>query len=186
MSPEEDAILNRYRALWKQAESLRAKAEELKTRSREQSARVTQLESAVRQARDHYQQVLPRHLAGQMDEDTVTKAKENLARAETNLAEARVMFQTLQADLPKVQGKIPSAGEIELARRAAWEVIYRDLLAQVPQEMPQFAAKLFAALLVHHPTAPFSAAVLAMCPEPPRRECTQLTEQLAAVYDIPA
>ncbi|MGH7166304.1 MAG: hypothetical protein ACREIS_12360 [Nitrospiraceae bacterium] len=185
MSPEQGGILDRYRTLWRQAESQRAKAEELKTRSRELSARVSELESAVRLARGHYQQVLPRHVAGQGDEHTVNKAKEDLAQAEADLAEAKGMFQALQAQLPKVESQIPSAGEVELARRAAWEVIYRDLLAQVPKEVPQLLAKIYAALLEHHRDAAFPVALLAMCPEPPsRRQCAQLIEQLAAAYDI--
>jgi len=95
------------------------------------------------------------------------------------------MFQALQAELPKVEAQIPSAGEIKLARRAAWEVIYRDLLAQVPKEVPQLVAKIYAALLEHHPEATFSVALLAMCPEAPsRRLCSELTEQLASAYDI--
>jgi len=185
MSPEQGGILDRYRTLWRQAQSQRAKAEELKSRSRELSARVSQLESAVRLARGHYQQVLPRHVAGHVDEHTVNKAKEDLAHAEADLAEAKGTFQALQGELPKVAAQIPSVGEIELARRAAWEVIYRDLLAQVPKEVPQLMAKIYAALLEHHPDATFSVALLAMCPEAPsRRQCTELTEQLAAAYDI--
>lgn len=187
MSPEQVGILERYRTLWRQAESQRAKAEALKTRSRDQSARVSQLESAVRLARNHYQQILSKHMAGQVDEHIVNKAKEDLAHAEADLAEAKGMLQALQAELPKVVAQIPSAGDLEIARRAAWEVVYRDLLTQVPKEAHQLVAKIYAALLVHHPDAGFSSALLAMCPEPPtRRQCTQLSEELAAAYDIPA
>lgn len=185
MSLEQDGTLERYRTVRRRAESQRAKVEELKTSTRELSARISQLESAVRLARGHYQQVLPRHVAGQVDELTVTKAKDDLARVEADLAEARGMFQALQAELPKAQAQIPSVGEMELARRAAWEVIYRDLLAQVPRDVPQLVAKIYAALLEHHPEATFSVALLAMCPEAPsRRQCTELTEQLAAAYHI--
>ncbi len=185
MSLEQDGILERYRTLWRQAQSQRAKVEDLKTRSREESTRVSQLESAVRLARSHYQQVLPRHVAGHLDEQTVNKAKEDLARAEADLAEAKGIFQALQAELPKAQAQIPTAGEIDIARKAAWEVIYRDLLTQVPKEVPQLVAKIYAALLEHHPEATFPLALLAMCPEPPsRRLCTELTEQLAATYNI--
>ena len=186
MTPEGAETLDRYRQLRNQAEGLRAEIDTLRARTREQLRKVGELEAAARRAKLHYQQVLPKHVAGNLDEHAAKGAKEELATAEADLAEGKGLLQALQTALPKLQGQIPNAADLEAARRAAWEAIWRDLQAQVPDEVPRLVARMYAALLAYQPDAPYSAALAALCPHPPSREdCARLIEQLAGQYSIP-
>lgn len=186
MTPEGAEILDRYRKLRNQAESLRAEIDAVRARTREQLSKVSELEAAARMAKGRYQQVLPKHVAGNLDEHVAKAAKEELATAEADLAEGKGLLQALQSELPKLQGQIPNAADLEAARRAAWEAIWRDLQAQVPNEVPHLVARMYAALLAFRSDAPYSAALAALCPDPPTREdCARLIEQLAGQYSIP-
>ena len=186
MTPEGAEILDRYRRLRKQADSVRAEIETVRARIREQLQKVGEREGAARRAKVHYQQVLPKHVAGNLDEHMAKTAKEELATAESDLAEGKGLLQALQLELPALQGQIPNAADVEAARRATWEAIWRDLQAQVPKEVPHLVARMYAALLAYQPGAPYSAALAALCPHPPTRdECARLIEQLAGQYSIP-
>lgn len=186
MTPEGAEILDRYRKLRQQAESLRAGIDAVRARIREQLNKVGELEAAARRAKGRYQQVLPEHVAGNLDEQVAKAAKEELATAEADLAEGKGLLQALQTELPKLQSQIPVPADLEGARRAAWEAIWRDLQAQVPNEVPHLVASMYAALLAYKPDAPYSAALSALCPDPPSRDdCARLVEQLAGQYSIP-
>lgn len=186
MTPEGAEALDRYRGLRKHVESLRAGIDTVRARIREQLTKVADLEVAARRAKAHYQQVLPKHVAGNLDEQVAKAAKEELATTEADLAESRALLQALETELPKLQGQIPNSANLEAARRAAWEAIWRDLKAQVPNEVPHVVARIYAALLAYQPDAPYSAALSALCPDPPSREdCRPLMQQLAEQYSIP-
>lgn len=186
MTPQGAEILDRYRKLRQHAERLRAEIESVRARIREQLNKVGELEAAARGAKVRYQQVLPKQLAGSLDEHVAKTVKEEIATAEANLAEAKGLLKALEAELPKLQSQIPVAADLDVARRAAWEAIWRDLQAQVPPAVPQLVAGMYAALLAYKPDAPYSAALAAVCPDPPTREdCARLLEQLAGQYSIP-
>ncbi|MBI3003145.1 MAG: hypothetical protein HYY54_05950 [candidate division NC10 bacterium] len=186
MTPEGAESLDRYRKLRQTAEGLRAEIDTVRARIREQLTRVAEVEVAARRAKARYQQVLPKQVAGNLGEDVARAAKEELAAGEADLAEAKGLLQALQLELPKLEVQIPNAANVEAARRAAWEAIWRDLQAQVPREVPHLVAKMYAALLAFQPDAPYSAALAALCPDPPRRDdCAPLIEQLAGQYSIP-
>ena len=186
MTPEGAEVLDRYRELRKHVEGLRAGVDTVRARIREQLAKFAELEVAARRAKTRYQQVLPKHVAGNLDEQVAKAAKEELAKAEADLAESKALLQALETELPKLQGQVPNSANLEAARRAAWEAIWRDLKAQVPNEVAHVVARIYAALLAYQPDAPYSAALAALCPDPPSREdCRPLIEQLAGQYSIP-
>src|SRR5207247_11277741 len=109
-----------------------------------------------------------------------------ICSAEGDLAEAKGVLQALQTELPRLTGEMPRAAVLETARRAAWEAILLDLQAQVPKEVPNLVARIYVALLASRPDAPYSAALAALCPDPPRKQdCLRTAEQLAKEYGIP-
>lgn len=186
MTHQGTEALDEYRSLAKQADSLRAKLEAAKARIRGLLERVSELEGGSRKAKRRYQQVLPKHIAGNMAEEVAKAAKQDLATAEGDLAEAKGVLQALQTELPRLNGEMPRAAVLEAARRAAWEAIWQDLQAQVPKEVPQLVARIYVALLAARPDAPYSAALTAIFSDPPRKQdCARLTEQLAKEYGIP-
>ena len=186
MTHQGTEALDEYRSLAKQADSLRAKLEAAKARIRGLLERVSELEGGSRKAKRRYQQVLPKHVAGNMAEEVAKAAKQDLATAEGDLAEAKGVLQALQTELPRLNGEMPRAAVLEAARRAAWEAIWQDLQAQVPKEVPQLVARIYVALLAARPDAPYSAALTAIFPDPPRKQdFARLTEQLAKEYGIP-
>ena len=139
-----------------------------------------------RKAKRRYQQVLPKHVAGNMAEEVARGAKQDLATAEGDLAEAKGVLQALQTELPKLNGELPKPVVLESARRAAWEAIWQDLQAQVPKEVPQLVSRIYAALMAARPDAPHSAAMTAIFPDPPRKQdSARILEQLAKEYGIP-
>lgn len=186
MTTEGAAILDRYRKLRQHAEGLRAEIDTVRARIREQLNKVGELEAAARGAKVRYQQVLPKQVAGNLDGQMANAAKEEIATAEADLAEAKGLLQALQTELPKLQSQLPVAADLDVARRAAWEAIWRDLQSQVPPTVPQLVAGMYAALLAYKPDAPYAAALAAVCPDPPTREdCARLLKQLADQYSIP-
>ena len=186
MTHQGTEALDEYRSLAKQADSLRAKLDAAKARIRGLLERVSELEGGSRKAKRRFQQVLPKHVAGNMAEEVAKAAKQDLATAEGDLAEAKGVLQALQTELPKLNGEMPRAAVLEAARRAAWEAIWQDLQAQVPKEVPQLVARIYVALMAARPDAPYSAALAALCPDPPRKQdCLRIAEQLAKEYAIP-
>ena len=186
MTHQGTEALDEYRSLAKQADSLRAKLDAAKARIRGLLERVSELEGGSRKAKRRFQQVLPKHVAGNMAEEVAKAAKQDLATAEGDLAEAKGVLQVLQTELPKLNGEMPRAAVLEAARRAAWEAIWQDLQAQVPKEVPQLVARIYVALMAARPDAPYSAALAALCPDPPRKQdCLRIAEQLAKEYAIP-
>lgn len=186
MIPEGAEALDRYRKLRHHAESLRAEIDAVRAGIREQLNKVGELEAAARRAKARYQQVFSKDVAGSLDDRAANAAREELAAAEAVLAETKGLLQALQTRLPKLQSQIPVPADLETARRAAWEAIWRDLQAQVPTEIPHLVASMYAALLAYKPDAPYAAALAALCPDPPTREdCARLIEQLAGRYSIP-
>lgn len=185
MSPECAADLDRYRGLWNRLQTVRASVEACKARIREQLELVSALDAAGRVAKRRYQDVL-KQAGSTGDEPTTASAKAELAAAEANLAEAQGKLQILQAELPKLEGQRPNPGELDAARRSAWEAIWRDLLKNVSQETQQLVARTYAALLAYKSDAAYSMAISALFSVPPtRQECASLTEQLAREYSIP-
>jgi len=186
MTHQGQEAVDEYRNLAQQADSLRAKLEAAKARIRGLLERVSELEGGARKAKRRYQQALPKHVAGNMAEEVARGAKQDLGSAEGDLAEAKGVLQALQTDLPKLNGEIPRAAALETARRAAWEAIWQDLQAQVPKEVPHLLARIYVALMAARPDAPYSAALMTIFPDPPRKqECGRLLEQLAKEYGIP-
>ena len=186
MNHQGQEAVDEYRSLAKQADSLRAKLEAAKARIRGLLERVSELEGGARKAKRRYQQVLPKHVAGNMAEEIARGAKQDLGSAEGDLAEAKGVLQALQTELPRLTGEMPRAAVLETARRAAWEAILLDLQAQVPKEVPNLVARIYVALLASRPDAPYSAALAALCPDPPRKQdCLRTAEQLAKEYGIP-
>lgn len=186
MTHQGTEALDEYRSLANQADSLRAKLEAAKARIRGLLERASDLEGGARRAKRRYQQLLPKHVAGNMAEEVARGAKQDLATAEGDLAEAKGVLQALQTELPKLNGEMPRAATLETARRAAWEAILLDLQAQLPKEVPQLVARIYVALLASRRDAPYSAALTALCPDPPRKQdCLRIAEQLAKEYGIP-
>ncbi len=186
MSAEDSAILEQFRNLCEQAQANRAKMQSVKACMRQQMEKVPGLESAARGAKDRYQQTLKRQMTGEAEVDVVKRAKEEVTNVEADLSEARGTLGALKAELPKLEGAPPTAADVERAKWAAWEAIVRDLKAQVPPEINELAAKIYAATLIHHPDVSFSMALPAICPNPPgRQQCSDLAVQLAKEYNIP-
>ncbi len=113
--------------------------------------------------------------------------KEEVARLEGDLAEASGLLRGLEAELPRIEAAIPHDAILERAKRDAWHAVVRDLESKVPREVQEFVAKIYAAMLNHYPDAPFSGALTALCPAPPSRQlCSNVSEQVAREYNIPA
>lgn len=186
MNHQGTEALDEYRNLAKQAESLRARLDAAKARIRGLLDRVSELEGVERKAKRRYQQVLPKHVAGNMAEEVARGAKQDLATAGGDLAEAKGVLQALQTELPKISGEMPKPAVLEAARRAAWEAIWQDLQSQIPKEVPQLLSRVYVALMAARPDAPYSAALTSIFPDPPRKQdCTRILEQLAKEYGIP-
>ena len=186
MSAEDSAILEQYRNLCGEAEANKAKMQSVKARIREQMEKVTELEPAARGAKNRYQQTLKRQMTAEAEEDVVKRARQDVVNVEADLTEARGTLGALKAELPKLEGAPPTASGVERAKWAAWDAIARDLKAQVPPEINELAANIYAATLIHHPDASFSVALTAICPTPPgRQRCSGLAVQLAKEYNIP-
>ncbi len=186
MSAEVAAVLSQYRNLCREAEANRAKMQSVKARKREQMEKINELEIAVRGAKNRYQQTLNRQVAGEAEESVVKRVKEEVANVEADLAEAKGTLEALKAELPRLEGAPPTASDVKRAKWAAWDAIARDLKAQVPPEINELAAKIYAATLIHHPDASFSVALTAIYPTPPgRQRCSGLAVQLAKEYNIP-
>jgi hypothetical protein len=159
--------------------------EAVKARTREQIDKVSELEASARMARLRYQHLL-KQSAGTLDQEMATVAKTELATAEANLAEGQGILQGLQRELPQLQTQMPSAADVDAARRAAWEAIWMDLRQQVPKEMLQLVTRTYAALLAYKNDAPYATALASLFPDPPtRQECARLTEEMAREYSIP-
>ena len=183
MSAVDEAILERYRTLCKQADDHTANVQDLKSRIREQMEKVSHLDAAARDAKNRYQKALA---ASGAEESALNAVKQEVANTEADLTEAKAILQSLEAELPKVSAGRPDAATIDSARRAAWEAIARHLQAQVPTGIDQLVVKIFAATLGFRPDAPFSVALSAVCPVELRREkCEPVTDQLAKEYNIP-
>ncbi len=186
MSADDSAILEQYRNLCGEAEAHRAKIQSVTARTREQLEKVTELEVAARGAKNQYEQTLKRQMAGEAEEDVVKRAREDVVNVEADLTEASGTLGALKAELPKLGGAPPTASDVERAKWAAWDAIGRDLKAQVPPEINELAAKIYAATLIHHPDASFSVALTAIFPNPAgRKQCSEVAIQLAKEYNIP-
>src|SRR5205823_9352527 len=131
---------------WNQAEAMRTAIDGSKALVRVQLDKVSKWEAAARTAKLRYQQAVKQ--AGALVEQTAA-AKADLAAAEASLVEAQAILNRLQAELPKLQSQIPSYGELEIARRAAWEAIWRDLRSKIPQETQLIVACAYAALIAY-------------------------------------
>jgi hypothetical protein len=183
MTPEGMAILDRYRSLRKLGDAVTAALELNLARTRDQMEKVNQFEAAARKARAEYHVAL--NQAGTNHPETIA-AKAQLAKAEATLAEGQGILQTLRAEVPKLQGQMPSRGEIEVARKNAWEAIWEDLRSNISSDLQQFVGQSYAALVAYKVDAPYSVALSSLFPAPPtRQECTRLTEELARLYSIP-
>ncbi len=186
MSAELAAVLSQYRNLCRKAEANRAKVQGVRARMREQLEKVTELETTARGAKNRYKQTLNRQVAGEAEESVVKRVKRKVVNVEADLIEAKGTLEALKAELPRLAVAAPDALNTERAKWAAWDAIARDLTAQVPPKINELAAKIYAATLIHHPDAPFSVALLAICPTPPgRNRCSELAVQLAKEYNIP-
>jgi hypothetical protein len=183
MTPEGMAILDRYRSLRKLADAATAALDLTQARTRDHMEKVNQFEAAARTARAEYQARLKQ--AGTNDPGTMA-AKTALAKAEATLAEGLGILQTLRAEVPKLQGQMPSRGDLEVARKNAWEAIWEDLRSNISPDLQQFVGQSYAALVAYKVDAPYSVALSSLFPTPPtRQECTRLTEELARLYSIP-
>lgn len=188
MSSEDVQILERYRTLLKRVDDQNSQVQKLKAQIRDQLEKVNQLDVAGRQARSRYQSISARQGVGGREGDTsgVDAGKHEVATTAADLVEASTLLCGLEADLRKMQSGAPDAVEIDGARRAAWEVIARDLQAQIPEGLDELIGKVFAATLEFRPQASFSVALASVCPVELRREqCPPLLEQLAQEYSIP-
>ena len=186
MSAEVAAVLSQHRNLCREAEANRAKVQGVRARTREQLEKVMELEATARGAKNRYQQTLKRQMTGEAEEDVVKRAREDVVNVEADLTEARGTLGALKAELAKLEGAPRTASDVERAKWAAWDAIARDLKAQVPPEINELAANIYAATLIHHPDASLSVALTAICPNPPgRQQCSELAVQLAKEYNIP-
>lgn len=188
MSSEDVQILERYRTLRKRVDEKKAHVQKLKAKIGDQLEQVSQLEVAARQARNRYQSLSIRHGVGGREGDTsgVDAGKHEVGTTEADLVEATTLLCGLEAELPKMRSGAFDAAEIDSARRAAWEVVVRDLQAQIPEGLDQLIGKVFAATLEFRPQASFPVALASVCPVELRREqCPPLLEQLAQEYSIP-
>ncbi len=188
MSSEDVQILERYRTLRKRVDERKAQVQELKAQVRDQVEKVGQLEVAARQAKNRYQSISTRQGVGGQERDTsgVDAGKHEVGTTEADLVEARTLLCGLEADLPKMRSGVFDAAEINSARRAAWEVIARDLQAQIPDGLDELIGKVFAATWEFRPQASFPMALASVCPVELRRDqCPPLLEQLAQEYSIP-
>jgi hypothetical protein len=186
MSAVDEAILDHYRSLCKQAGDHKANIQDLKSRIREQMQKVSHLDAAARDAKNRYQKSLLGQGGGGTEESVATPVKQEVANTEADLTEAKTILQALESELPKLDGGRPDATTIEAAKRAAWEAIARHLQSQVPAGIDQLVVRIFAATLGFRPDAPFSVALSAVCPVELRREkCEPVADQLAKEYNIP-
>ncbi len=188
MSSEDVQILERYRTLRKRIDDQKALVQELKAQVRDQLEKVGQLEVAARKAKNRYQSISTLQGVGGQEGDTsdVDAGKLEVGTTEADLVEARTLLCGLEADIPKMRSGAFDAAEIDSARRAAWEVIVRDLQAQIPDGLDELIGKVFAATLEFRPQASFPVALASVCPVELRREqCPPLLEQLAQAYRSP-
>ena len=187
MRPEDAKVLERYRTLFRNAQARKARVQEIKARIREQGNRISGLDSSARDARIRFDETLSQLMASGMTEPLDAGNKEEVAKLEGDLAEARGILRGLEAELPRLEATIPNDAEIDRAKRDAWNVVARDLETKIPRELTDFVAKFYAAMLNHYPEAAFSAALVALCPAPPARQaCAELTKALSEEYNIPS
>ena len=187
MRPEDAKVLERYRTLFRNAQARKARVQEIKARIREQGNRISGLDSSARDARIRFDETLSQLMASGMTESLDAGNKEEVAKLEGDLAEARGILRGLEAELPRLEATIPNDAEIDRAKRDAWNVVARDLETKIPRELTDFVAKFYAAMLNHYPEAAFSAALVALCPAPPARQaCAELTKALSEEYNIPS
>ncbi len=187
MRPEDAKVLDRYRTLFRNAQARKARVQEIKARIRQQTNKISGLESSAREAKNRYHETLSQLVTSGMDEPLESGNKEEVAKLEGDLAEARGISHGLEAELPRLEATIPNDAEIDRAKRDAWNAVARDLEKKIPRELTDFVAKFYAAMLNHYPEAAFSAALVALCPAPPARQaCAELTKALSEEYNIPS
>ncbi len=185
MNQEDTAALDEYRNLLQKTENNRKKIQEVKAQIRGQMDRLASLEGAARGSRDEYHRVLKQDASPSGEGGSVAEAKRTFASTEADLAEARAILESLEAELPKLEGSIPHHTEVESARRAAWLAISRDVQARIARDTHDVVAQAYAALLQHSPEATFQMVLTAIFSSAPsRQECGQLVERLAKEYNL--
>ena len=186
MNGDDAAALEQYRKLQQKAEHDRKRILDVKAQIREQTDRMGALEAEAREARREYHRMLKQDAAQAYDDGPIMEAKRTFAGKEADLAEARAILESLEAELPKLEASLPNHTETDAARRAAWLAISRDLQARVPKDTHEIVANAYAALLQHNPEATLHMVLTAIFSAAPTRlECGRLVEQLAREFNVP-
>lgn len=186
MTNHEDSVaLDEYRNLLQKMENNKKRIQEVKALLRQQMDKLASLEGAARESRDQYHRMLKQDASQGGEGGPVTEAKRTFASKEADLAEARAILESLEAELPKLEASLPHHTEMEAARRGAWLAISRDVQARVARETHEILAQAYAALLEHSPEATFQMVLTAIfSAAPSRQECGQLVERLAKEYNV--
>lgn len=186
MNAEDAAALERYQKLCQKVEDDKKRILDVKAQIRDQMDRLSTLEGAARDSRHEYHRVLKQDAGQAGGNEAIMEAKRTFAGKEADLAEARAILESLEAELPKLMASLPNQTEMDGARRAAWLAISRDLQARVPKDTHEIVAKAYAALLQHNPEATLQMVLTAIFSSvPSRQECGRIVEQLVRDYTVP-